>query len=232
MRIRPGILIAIVSIFAVLIGGRFLGRFGSKPAEVAVNTQPADPGVGNVRPPAPETEPPAPRPMGRILPGTARQPGVALAPPVTPMVPVAPPAGALITDWEERIDDLLTSKDDENLKAKHLLSIFHNLPEEGQIEAAQHLSNLLADEDYAALKPTLTNATVSAEVLDVLMTDVLNRPNQIKLESLLEVARVPNHPNAEEAIDVLEVFVDENYGTDWVAWEAAVKKWLKENPDE
>ena len=148
------------------------------------------------------------------------------------VVPVAPPAGALITDWEERIDDLLTSKDDENLKAKHLLSIFHNLPEEGQIEAAQHLSNLLADEDYGALKSTLTNAAVSAEVLDVLMTDVLNRPNQIKLESLLEVARVPNHPNAEEAIDVLEVFVDENHGTDWAAWEAAVKKWLKENPDE
>jgi hypothetical protein len=26
--------------------------------------------------------------------------------------------------------------------------------------------------------------------------------------------------------------VDENYGTDWAAWDAAVRRWLAENPDE
>ncbi len=42
----------------------------------------------------------------------------------------------------------------------------------------------------------------------------------------------PNQPKAEEARDVLEVFVDENYGTDWAKWEKAIQDWLKENPDE
>jgi hypothetical protein len=69
-------------------------------------------------------------------------------------------------------------------------------------------------------------------VLDVLMTDVLNRPNPVKLGTLLEVARTPNHPKAEEARDVLEVYVDENFGEDWAAWQAAVEKWIKENPEE
>jgi hypothetical protein len=82
------------------------------------------------------------------------------------------------------------------------------------------------------LTPTFTNAAIAEPVLDVLMTDVLNRPNQLKLPALLDVARIPNHPKAEEARDILEVFVDENYGQDWNAWSAAVDKWLKENPDE
>ena len=40
------------------------------------------------------------------------------------------------------------------------------------MEAAQHLSNLLPDEEYPALAQTLTNAHTPEAVLDVLMTDV------------------------------------------------------------
>ena len=229
MRIRPGILIVVVAAFAVLIGGRFLGWFGGKPGEVAVIAEPSETGAGETPVSAPEQEPPAPRPIGRVGAGMVRQPTVSAAPAESP---VAPPAGALIADWEQKIDDVLTGQEEDNQKAKRLLSIFPNLPEDGQVEAAQHLSNLLPDEDYAALKQTLTNAVMPEAVLDVLMTDVLNRPNQLKLEALLDVARIPNHPKGEEARDVLEVFVDENFGEDWAAWDAAVKKWLKENPDE
>jgi hypothetical protein len=110
--------------------------------------------------------------------------------------------------------------------------MFPRLPEDGQVEAAQHLSNLTPDEQFASLANILTNAAMPEAVLDVMMTDVLNRPNQLKLEALLDVARTPNHPKAEEARDVLEVFVDENYGDNWAAWKSAVDKWLKENPDE
>ena len=127
---------------------------------------------------------------------------------------------------------MLTGQEDEAQKAKLLLALFPKLPEDGQVEAAQHISNLLPDEEYSSLAQTLTNAAMPEAVLDVLMTDVLNRPNQLKLETLLDVARMPNHPKAEEARDVLEVFVDENYGEDWAAWKTAVEKWLKENPDE
>ena len=66
----------------------------------------------------------------------------------------------------------------------------------------------------------------------------LDRPNKIKLDTLLDVARMPNHPKAEEAMDILEVFLD---NVDWEAvkksgnWQSVVdekEKWLKENPDD
>lgn len=228
MRIRPGIIIAIVVVFAVLLGGRKLGWFGGKPSESANTVS------------APEIAPEAPSPIPAPTPSQPAR----LTPPVTPRPPEQPtvtatpapstpqPPQGLIADWEERIDDLLTTDGAEDKKALQMLAMLPNLPEDGQVEAAQHISNLLPDEEYAALSPVLTNAQTAEAVLDVLMTDVLNRPNGVKLNTLLDVARIPNHPKGEEARDVLEVFVDENYGDDWTAWSTAVQKWLKENPDE
>jgi len=232
MRIRPGIVIAIVVVFAVLIGGRQLGWFGGK-ARTDSGEVTLTEGLG-------ETVAPSVVSPSVTLPNvsTIPQPVLVNPPKAGNRGAIAAPGGAptaiptKIEDWEQRVDDLLTAKGDETQKAKQLLEIFPNLPEDGQIEAAQHISNLLPDEDYASLAPILTNASTPEEVLDVLMTDVLNRPNPMKLGTLLEVARTPNHPKAEEARDVLEVYVDENYGEDWTAWQTAIQKWIKENPEE
>lgn len=229
MRIRPGIVIAVVVVFAVLFGGRKLGWFGGKPADSASNS-PVPEATPEISPTVPAVPPPsqAAKPTPPVTPRTTTQPAVAVIPTTT----TPPPVQGLITNWEERIDDLLTTDGAEDKKAVQMLAMLPNLPEDGQVEAAQHISNLLPDEQYSALAPVLTNAHTAEAVLDVLMTDVLNRPNGVKLNTLLDVARVPGHPKAEEARDVLEVFVDENYGEDWTAWSNAVQKWLKENPDE
>ena len=228
MRIRPGIFIVLAVAFLVLFGGRQLGWFGGKPGELTSTgesqTAPDAPSAGTAD--QPQTVPPSGVKPGQIRPAQLKPPAVAV-----PQVPTAP-ASALITDWEEKIDNVLTAQEEDAQKVKRLLDMFPHLPEDGQVEAAQHLSNLTPDEQYAALAKNLTNAAMPEAVLDVLMTDVLNRPNQIKLETLLEVARAAGHPKAEEARDVLEVFVDENFGENWAAWEAAIKQWLKENPDE
>ncbi len=235
MRIRPGVIIGIVVVLGLLFGGRYLGWFGGKATGVPNGGEtPADLSSGSPPDMAPSAAPLPALPVRNGL--KAAQAVVAPAnggatPPPSVAVPIDPATG-LIADWEQRIDDVLTAKDDEDQKAKRLLELLPNLPEEGQVEAAQHLSNLLPDEQYPALAQTLTNAHTPEAVLDVLMTDVLNRPNPIKLSTLLDVARTPEHPKSEEARDVLEVFVDEDYGTNWDAWETAVKKWLKENPDE
>lgn len=231
MRIRPGVLIAVVAVLALVFGGRYLGLYGGKGADERAGGDPAPPVEEEVRPtsitvsPAPAAPTPvaAPRPVPRPA-----------APVVPAPVPTAPAAEtpALITNWEERIDTLLTSPGDEAQKTRDFISLFPNLPPDGQVEAAQHLSNLLADEDFKLLTPLLNNPAYPEEVLDVLMTDVLNRPNELKLPALLDVARMPNHPKAEEARDILEIYVDENYAEDWVAWTAAVERWLRENPEE
>jgi hypothetical protein len=137
-----------------------------------------------------------------------------------------------LTNWEQRIDAVLGSDEiDEARKADALLAMLPTLPEDGQLEAVQHISNLLPDERYPSIAPILTNALSSEPVLEALLTDLLNRPDALKLPTLLQLARIPDHPKAGEARDVLEVYVDENFGTDWAKWDGAIQKFLRENAE-
>ena len=61
------------------------------------------------------------------------------------------------------------------------MELLPQLPEEGQEEAAEHLANLLPDDQYAAAGQMLTNLKTTEPVMDVLMSDLLNRPNTLKM---------------------------------------------------
>lgn len=137
----------------------------------------------------------------------------------------------LITDWEDKVDGIISPEGDEKDKAQKLIQIFPNLPPDGQEEVAHHLSNLVSDEDYAPLSNFVTNSALPEAVLDVFVEDVFNRPNSIKLPLLLDIAQDPQHPRAAEAKDVLELFLEEDFGSDWSKWHAKMDQWLKDNPD-
>ena len=245
--IRPGVIVAIIAVVGILVAGKFLGWYGGGNSNTAADPVPEEsaPATATAR----EGSSPAPRPEAR--PGMATRPNrqtpvvgnglVTSGTPGSPNVagvapaPVELPAtGTMLTEgeWEQKLDDILGSNEDEKQKAEKLLQMFPFLPEDGQVEISQHLSNLLEDDRYPALAQTFTNAATPEAVLDVLMADVLNRSNTIKLNTLLDVARTTGHPKAEEAREVLEVFVDENFGDDWAKWQAAIQSWLKENPDD
>jgi hypothetical protein len=144
---------------------------------------------------------------------------------------ISPASTNLITDWEDKLDSILSADGEDADKAKQMLEMFPRLPEEGQTEVAQHLANLTSDEDFPALGKYLTNSTMPESVLDVLMSDLLNRPNSLKLPLLVDVARDSQNPKAGEAKDLLELYLEEDYGTDWNTWQAKVDQWLKDNPD-
>jgi hypothetical protein len=221
--IRPGILIGIGAVAAVLVAAIAFLRRSPGPAESGVAVAPEPAVATRPAPPSPSPVRPAPtQPSAH----TASPPAISPAAVATSV----PPSES--TNWEQRVDTILGSDQiDEAKKAEELLALFPNLPEEGQLEAIQHISNLLPDDRYAAITPMLTSAQTSEAVLEVLLTDLLNRPNELKLPALLQVARTPDHPKAADARDILEVFVDENYGNDWAKWESAVQKYLKENPE-
>ncbi len=143
----------------------------------------------------------------------------------------APASSDIITNWEERLDAILVSNKEDSEKANQLLEMFPHLAEDAQSEVAQHLSNLVSDENYASLAQYLTNSTLPESVLDVLFGDALNRPNSLKLPVLVDVARDPQNPKAGEAKDILQLFLEQDYGTDWNTWQAKVDQWLKDNPD-
>ncbi len=137
----------------------------------------------------------------------------------------------ILTNWEEKVDEILGAETDDTNKVRQLFALFPHVPDESKSEVAQHLSNLVSDEDYSRLGELLKDPALADDTLDVLLADVLNRPNSLKLPYLLEVAQTANHPKADEAKDMLSLFLDEDFGADWPKWKAKMTDWLKDNPD-
>lgn len=142
------------------------------------------------------------------------------------------PTNTVITNWEDRVDDILAADSEDTNKVQQLFAMFPKLPPEGKEEVSEHLANLVEDQDYAPLGNLLRDASQPEEVLDVLLSDLLNRPDSTKLPLFLELAKNPNHPKASEAKEMLELYVDEDYGDDWSKWQAAIKNYLQENPED
>ena len=215
-------ILAVVAVVVCL----FLGLKSMKSRSTAPNepvTEVETAGTENDLPGKLETSPNA-NPI-QPAPGTTAQ-----AETTSPTAAATDP-GAM-AEWEQKIDDALVSGKDEAETGRAILEMFPTLPPEGQISAAEHIGNLLANEDYAPFAGYLTNSATSTDVYEIIFADLLNRPNNIKLPMLLEVARNGKPEQATEAKDFLEVFIGEDYGTDWNTWQVKVAEWLKENPDE
>lgn len=205
-----------VLVGAVIIGALIGWWVSRNPGgEVSVTTQ--EPVTRTAAAPDPERVPSPSAPV--------------IAPAPKPVPPVAS-TNFVAEDWEEKLDEILASDTDTNKKADDLLNMMPKVNEEAQIELAGHIVNLVDDKHYARVVPYLTNPAVSEEVSSVFMNDLYNRADSLKLPIVLDVARTPNHPLAEEARDLLELYIEEDYGTDWGKWESAVNQWLKDNPDE
>lgn len=162
-----------------------------------------------------------------------RPPPVPVPAPATPSVAAnpaveSPGATNLITNWEDKLDDVLGSEEDDTNKVKELFAMFPRLPADGQVQVAEHLANLVPDDNYAPLGQLLQNPKLPEEALDDLMGDLLNRPNSVKLPQLLQVAQNPQHPKADEAKDLIELYLDEE---DPAKWQQKMQDWLKDNPD-
>src|SRR5712671_278101 len=180
MRTSVKILAAVGAVVVIVMVGVMLGWFGDKNQNGSLpHPSPQPAGIA----PSHSTAGTSPRP--------ATNPVVAIKPPTQPKASGVAPNPNIITNWEERLDTILGSEGEESEKAKQLLAIFSRLPEEGQVEVVQHLSNLVADQDYAPLGKLLVDASLPEDVLEQLMADILNRPNSLKLPLLLEVARNP-----------------------------------------
>jgi len=190
-------------------------------------------------PPAPLPEIMSATPVAVTGPATMPPPSVAPTAKTetagTAVKPPAPPAP--MADWEVKIDNVLRANPDNSdaansATAQMLINLLPTLPAEGQTEAAQHISNLLADKDYGKVLPIVKNPTMPEDVLDVFVTDLMNRDDTVKLPTLLEIAKIPNHPHREEAATDLQIFLDEDYGTDWAKWDSAMKAYLKKQAAE
>lgn len=196
-------------------------------------------------PHAPQVTEPAPKAPTT---STPRSPDVTSTKPVEPTVPKpstpaaptvmqAPPVPAAMTEDDRKIDAALkmfpgNSDQDHANTAQALINLLPTLTSDGQVEAAQHVSNLLTDEDYGRVMHIWRNPSFNSEVLDVFATDLMNREHKVMLPAMLDAVKMPNHPYHDEAKTTLEVFLDEDYGTDVTKWEKAMKDFLKKEAEE
>ena len=208
--------LAVLAVTVLAICGGAIWFLNSQPAEPAV----VAPAIAEKAAPEPAT-PKAITVVRRSAPESPTKMQTS-----EPGVSVTEPAPAL-TEWEVKIDQVLRANADESQTAQLLINMLPTLPKEGQAEAAQHITNLVLDKDYSRILPLVKNPALSEEVLDVFVTDLMNREDTVKLPALLDIAKIPNHPHHEEAASDLQIFLDEDYGSDWPKWDAALKSYLK-----
>lgn len=136
-----------------------------------------------------------------------------------------------VTNWSVQMGAVMTADVSTTNKAIGLLGLFPNLPEEGQVAAAQHSSRLLPDNYYGALGAQLTNSAASPAARRAVFADLLTRPNNIKLPWLVTVASSGLDAQADEAALLLKSMLNEDHGSDWPLWRERVAVWMTLHPD-
>jgi hypothetical protein len=205
--------LAVLAMAAVL--GTLIGWLVSRQGDVApIAVPPATNQPPAVAPLAAEAPVPQPLPIARE--------------PLRAKAPRHLDEGA--ADWEQKLDDILLGDDDENGKADKILALIPRAPAEAQQELAQHLVNMVQDDHYDGAAEMLTNAATPPDVSGVLMNDLLNRNNALKLPMLLAIARNDSHPLKDQALDLLGLLTQEDNGTNWDQWSSTIDTWLQDNP--
>jgi hypothetical protein len=70
----------------------------------------------------------------------------------------------------------------------------------------------------------LINPGTYGLALAAMWSDLMERPDDIALPTLLTIARNPAHPFAKNATENLEWLLGQNFGTDWQRWDAAIRE--------
>lgn len=159
-------------------------------------------------------------------------------PPGIPEIP-APPARLRTSEqqitvvpgeeeWMEQLDNLLGADEETSITARKLIAALPSLPPEAQEEYVAHAVNLCEDGDFAQLEQVYLAANTPPPVVEMIFDDSLNRPDEVKLPMLAKTMRNPSHPMAEEAREILEMYLDLEPGaTPGTGWDAAVQEYLR-----
>ncbi len=140
-----------------------------------------------------------------------------------PLIPPLPlQTGELA--WEARIRSVLSrEKATDAEKARGLFALLPTMPAEGAETCAEEAVKRLPDAEYRHAQAAVTNPGTYGLALGVLFADLMERPDNLRLPTLVTIARNSSHPYAGPARDNLELLLGQDFGGDWPRWEAAVR---------
>lgn len=164
--------------------------------------------------PAPATKAPESKPRSQSAPVDAK--------PAEPVETPQPPA-------QDRISAIISNPNlDFPSAVNQLLEALPSLDEEEQDEAAHHIANLSEDKTAESWIGMVVKNQLPAPALDVLFNDMLNRPHELLMPALANMADQASHPKKSDSVEVLEVlYGTPDQGYTWSAW---VKQKMSEEP--
>lgn len=133
--------------------------------------------------------------------------------------------------WEGTIRSVLTNdKLSEEKKGQALLGILAGVPAEGAQTCAEEAIKRIPSSDYQRAQVIVSNPSTYGLAMAVLYSDLMERPDQWRLPTLLMIARNQSHPMAGSARDNLDFLLGKNFGEDWGAWDQAIRAKLNGTP--
>lgn len=141
-------------------------------------------------------------------------------PPLLPALPLQ--KGEL--PWEARVRAVIEAEGmSPAQRADMLLKLMPTLPVEGRESTTEEAVKMLPNSGYPVARDVIMNPGTYGPALNVLFADLMERPPEIALPTLLQIARIQQHPFAPNARDNLQLLLGEDYGANWNRWDAAIR---------
>ena len=157
----------------------------------------------------------------------------AAKPAAEPPLQTPPPPSLPLSDWEQKLDVILTSPGDTATAARALLAAIPGLPVEAQEQYIAHAMNLCEDSDFSRAEEIYLRPGTPPSVAEAIFNEALNRPDEVKLPLMAKTMAYPNHPMAGESRGILELYLNLEPGASPAgSWDIAVREYLKkqQNP--
>jgi hypothetical protein len=134
---------------------------------------------------------------------------------------------------EQQILDLAIDKSlTDRAKVEKMLGMIPSLPPDAQTLAMENATTLIPDGEYLSYRGRLLTLAKTPDMRTAVMNDSLTRGEEIRLPNLLEMMRTSSDEAEKlEIREILEAYLDKDYGPSPAQWEAPLRKWVQENTD-
>lgn len=137
-------------------------------------------------------------------------------------LPATPQASPTVSEEmvEDPVSEILSRSNEDFLTTvNQLLAAMPKLNPEQQAEAAQHIANLSDDTLASQWLQKMIVQSLPQPASEVLFNDLLNRPHELLMPFLSNLADMPQHPQSTQSVEILEVlFGQPPAGNKWEKW--------------